>query len=1066
MNLPQKFIAFLKDTSVDFQTRIFTLLTTIGVSGVFVAFLGDIYLGESIIEIVVLGLSVLMLPLITFISISLNALKTGTVLICLGIIGIILPTSFFYGGGPYGGAIIWMTFCYLYIGLVLTGAWRVIMLILMTICIVAEYLAAYYRPEHVFAHSTKMFFIDSAISVILLGFITYIVVWFQNQLFKDENRRAREEAEKVEELNRAQNRFFSNMSHEIRTPINTILGLNEVILRREDLPDDVISDAKSIEGAGRMLLAMVNDILDMSRLESGSMDIVPVSYGIGEMLSEIEDIIRPSAQAKGLTLKVEVDPSTPSELFGDEVRIKQILINILTNAVKYTKEGSVRLYIESEPTGDNEVMLTYAITDTGIGIKKEALPHLYDAFKRVDEEKNRNIEGTGLGLSIVKQLVDLMNGEITVNSVYKQGSTFMVKLRQDIMNPNPVGSLNISGQSGNGTPGNYQQSFEAPDAGILIVDDNALNIRVEKKLLEATKVHSDTALSGAEALEKTLRTQYDVILMDHLMPEMDGIECLAKIREQAGGLNKDTPVIALTANAGSDNQELYRVSGFDDYLCKPVTGVKLEEMLLKHIKKEKVVVMGAAPARDQNEMETTGFARKSALSITTNSLCDLPSAAIRSLGIGIIPISIKTGRGIFWDGVETVADEVVKYVEETGEYAGTEPPTVEEFESFFSERLAETRQIIHITTSSESSDEYNRALQAARAFGNVTIFDSGFVSSAIGLVVLAACRMAQLNYNVQTIISELEKFRKRIDATFILDNTEFMKRSGRMSESLNMVFGALLIHPMIRLKDGKFKVSKLWFGSREKARRNYIAYMLRNRKDIDLDILFITYVGLSEYELGMIEKEIRRRAGFKRIIFQKASAAISVNSGSGTFSILYMKKGDKALDIDPLIPNEGFTKDENITSVYGEDEKNSGDVQSDIQTAENELKDHAENSTQMIREKMFDGLKGVDVKKGIENCGSFEEYMSVLDIYYGNIDEKADELISLYDRQDWNGYMIRVHAIKSTSRLIGAMELADSAQELEDAARNEDGSFMMRHHEGFIMEYRKLKNILRPVCKG
>ncbi len=1062
MSLPGKFMSFLKDPNVDFQTRIFTLLTTIGVTGVFVAFLGDIFLGESIIEIVVLGLSVLILPLITFISISLNALKTGTVLICLGIIGIILPVSFFYGGGPYGGAIVWMTFCYLYIGLVLTGVWRVIMLVLMTICIVAEYFAAYYRPDRIFDHSKGMFFVDSAISVILLGFITCIVVWFQNQLYIDENRRSRKEAEKVEELNRAQNRFFSNMSHEIRTPINTILGLNEVTLRRDDLPDDVISDARSIEVAGSMLLTMVNDILDMSRLESGNMDLVPVSYSLKDMLSELWNMIFPRARDKGIMLKVDVDPSTPSELFGDEVRIKQILINILTNAVKYTGEGSIRLYIESEQSGDNEVMLTYAITDTGMGIKKEAIPHLFDAFKRVDEEKNRNIEGTGLGLSIVKQLVDLMNGEITVNSVYKQGSTFVVKLRQAIVNTDPVGSLHIGGQSDNETHGNYQQSFEAPDASILIVDDNALNIRVERKLLEATRVRSDSALSGAEALGMTLKTQYDVILMDHLMPEMDGIECLARIREQAGGLNKDTPVIALTANAGSENQELYRASGFNDYLCKPVTGSKLEEMLMKHIKAEKVIVTGTSPTRDQNEVETTDFARKSAISITTSSLCDLPYTAIRALGIGIIPINIKTDKGVFWDGVETVSDEVVKYVEETGKYTQTEPPSVEEFESFFSERLAETRHIIHITISSRSSDEYDRALQAARAFGNVTIFDSGLLSSALGLVVLAACRMAQQNYDVQTVISELEKFRKMIDETFIIDNTEFLRRSGRMPESLSMIFSAFLIHPMIRLKDGRLKVSKLWFGSREKARRNYISCMLRRRKDIDPDILFLTYVGLSEYELGMIENEIRRRADFKRIVFQKASAAISVNFGMGTFSILYMKKGERTFDINSLIPNEGPGHDEYISAGYGEDESAFGTQRSDIRSTGEDPDDKG----RIITEKMLEGLKGIDTKKGIENCGSLEGYKPVLDIYYGSIDEGADDLIRLFNTGDWKGYMVKVHGVKSTSRLIGALAFADRAQELEDAARNEDERILMQEHEGFIMEYRGFKNILRPICKG
>lgn len=1052
MRLLKKFIGFLKDPAADFQARKFALLTSIGIVGVLIAFLGDIYLGENMVEIIVLGLTIVMLPFITFIAVAFDKLKEGSILICIGITCIILPVTFFFGGGPYGGGIIWMTFCYLYIGLVLTGAWRIIMLIMMTVFIVTEYLAAYYRPENIFSHSTKVFFIDSALSVVLLGFITYIVVWFQNQMFIDENKRARDEAKKVEELNRAQNRFFSNMSHEIRTPINTILGLNEVTLRRDDLPDDVISDARNIEGAGRMLLAMVNDILDMSRLESGSMEIVPVSYKVSDLLTEMVNMIWTRAEAKGLRLKVDVDPSTPVELFGDEVRIKQILINLLTNAIKYTKEGLVKLYVENEQIGDNEVMLTFAVTDTGMGIRKEALPDLFDAFKRVDEEKNRNIEGTGLGLSIVKQLVDLMGGEITVNSVYTQGSTFMVKLRQGIINPRKVGSIVIGRQTGPGGTDLYKQSFEAPEANVLIVDDNKLNIKVEKKLLEATKVNTDTALSGAEALDMTLTRHYDVILMDHLMPEMDGIECLAKIREQAGGLNKTTPVIVLTANAGSENQELYRKSGFDGYLCKPVAGAQLEEMLMKHISREKIITTGAVHPEDAISEETETFNRKTPLTITTSSLCDIPGTAIRHLNIGIIPITIKTESGEFWDGVETVADEMIKYMGESGKYAATEAPSVYDFERFFAQKLSGTSQIIHIAAGRKLSAEYSRAVQAAGAFGNVTVYDSGFVSCALGIIVLAACRMAQQNYDADGIVSELDKLKKRVNGTFILDSTEYMLRSGRMSEGRNMIFRSFMLHPMIRLRGGEFKVSRIWFGRKERARRNYLAYIFPRRRNIDNDILFVTYVGLSEYELDMIEKEIRRRINFKRIIFQKASAAISINSGPGTFGILYTTGGDNSLNISGLIPDEGRRDDDSIKEYVQEDNVSSVTVEADVSNPVTEEK------------KWYEDLEGINGEEGVKNCGSEEGYRTILDIYFESIGSTTELLNSLFKEQDWAGYKVKVHALKSSSKIIGAADLALGAQQLEDACNKRDADYIMKHHEGFINDYSGFENVLRPIC--
>ncbi|MBQ4417733.1 MAG: response regulator, partial [Butyrivibrio sp.] len=291
----------------------------------------------------------------------------------------------------------------------------------------------------------------------------------------------------------------------------------------------------------------------------------------------------------------------PSRLYGDEVRIKQVLVNLLSNAVKYTEQGSVTMSVQGDRIDDRHVLMTCRVEDTGMGIRKEAIPHLFDAFRRVDEKKNRNIEGTGLGLSIVKQIVDLMHGEIGVSSVYTKGSTFTFSLKQEIADETPVGDISLRTVTGNRARAFYRQSFEAPKARVLIVDDNEMNLTVEAGLLRDTKMTIDTAMSAREALDKTLRTHYDVIFMDHLMPETDGIECLKLIRAQEGGLSREVPVIVLTANAGSENQAMYAESGFDDYLLKPVSGEQLEQALLKALPEDLINATGAAMMQAEAE---------------------------------------------------------------------------------------------------------------------------------------------------------------------------------------------------------------------------------------------------------------------------------------------------------------------------------------------------------------------------------------------------------------------------------------------------------------------------------
>ena len=426
----KSFIQYMFLSDGDFSEKKFTYFTMIGVIALVIVTVGNLMIRENVVEIIGLILTETAAPVVMLFSLKKGKIQTGGVLIGVCMIFFILPIAFFFGGGLTGCVVSWYVFSYLFIGLILEGKQRIVMLILLTVSVVVSYICAYFWPFLVIEHDRPTWYMDSLLSVLVVSYTVYLMIVFQNQLFIRENERSRQQAATIEALNRSQNRFFSSMSHEIRTPINTIIGLNEMILR-EDVSDEVAEDARNIQSASRMLLSLINDILDMSKMESGKMEIVRVSYDTGRMLSELVNMIWGRANEKGLKFVIDVDPYLPAQLFSDEVRIKQILINLLNNAVKYTEKGEVSLSIHCSRTAKGKVMVTYQVEDTGMGIKSESIPYLFDAFKRVDEEKNRYIEGTGLGLSIVKQLVELLGGEITVSSVYTKGSTFTVSIEQE-----------------------------------------------------------------------------------------------------------------------------------------------------------------------------------------------------------------------------------------------------------------------------------------------------------------------------------------------------------------------------------------------------------------------------------------------------------------------------------------------------------------------------------------------------------------------------------------------------------------------------------------------------------
>ncbi len=380
--------------------------------------------------------------------------------------------------------------------------------------------------------------------------------------------------------------FLARISHEIRTPINAVLGMDEMILR-ESTEKEIREYAVDIRSAGKTLLSLVNDVLDMSKIESGKMEIIESDYEPYRLIDNCYTLVAINAKEKGLEFNVINDETVPKMLYGDEVRIRQIIINLLTNAVKYTKKGSITFKVGFRELAGDNIMLSIMVSDTGIGISKESQTVLFDAFERFDDNNTRHIEGTGLGLNIVKQLVELMGGSIAVHSEYGSGSVFTVFIPQKVMSWENMGKYEP--QQGDDYLPNYRQMFVAPRVNVLIVDDNALNIKVFKGLLKNTRMNIDSAESGMKCLEMVKDKKYDVIFLDHMMPNMDGVETLKNMKAMEENVNEDTPIIMLTANALSGAREEYVKCGFDDYITKPLKHTDLESMLFKYIPSHKIL---------------------------------------------------------------------------------------------------------------------------------------------------------------------------------------------------------------------------------------------------------------------------------------------------------------------------------------------------------------------------------------------------------------------------------------------------------------------------------------------
>ena len=889
----------------------------------------------------------------------------------------------------------------------------------------------------------------------------------------------------ADEANRAKSSFLANMSHEIRTPINAVLGMDEMILR-ESRETQIRSYANDIRTAGKTLLSLINDILDFSKIEEGRMEIIPTQYELSSVINDLVNMIRSRAEKKGLKLELSVDPDVPHILYGDEIRIKQIALNILTNAVKYTNEGSVGLSVGYDYISDDEIMLHFGISDTGIGMKEEDMDKLFSPFSRIEEKRNRSVEGTGLGMSIVKQLLALMDSRLDVKSVYGEGSEFSFDIKQKVVSREPMGDVLARLEAGIQESDVYHATFIAPDAHLLVVDDTEVNLAVFTNLLKQTKVDIDTAASGRSALGRIASKDYDIIFIDHMMPDMDGIETLNRMKESK---DTDTVYIALTANAVSGARQMYLDAGFADYLSKPVDGMRLEEMVKRYLPAQKV--LPATQAIEDDEARITGKTNKVLVVDDDEVVCETAKAILKD---GFEVVSCMDGRNAVSAAKKEMPDLILLDINLVGKNG------FEVLEALKEDATVKDIPVMFITADEDREKEAVGLKNGALDFIRKPFIPEVLIQRSIRIISLDRLQK-DLRGEVLNQTRKVDRISKEmmvalshtVDAKDHYTNghservatyaAEIGRRMDKTPEEQKKLYEIGLLHDIgkigipeeiinktERLTDDEFATIKehtkigceILRGItdmpelRDGARSHHERYNGKGYPDglsadaipevariicvADCyDAMTSTRTYSDPKPQSVVREEIKRCSGQQ---FDPAIADIMIG----------MIDDDK----DFIMNEKRFSR-----SVW----RGAGKYW-DIDDAVSEDTGHTRSETEKIIPGWLDDIPEIDKASAIANCGSADSFMSVLTVFHKTAKDKADEIEALYRAGDIENYTIKVHALKSSARIIGATKLSEMAKDLEMAGKSGDNDFMRDNTQALLDRYRDLDKKLAVMDKG
>lgn len=841
----------------------------------------------------------------------------------------------------------------------------------------------------------------------------------------------REQRQIADKANRAKSAFLANMSHEIRTPINAVLGMDEMILR-ESSERQIIGYAEDIRNAGRTLLSLINDILDFSKVEQGKMELILTQYELGSAINDLVNMIRPRADKKGLRFEVSVDSGIPHLLVGDEIRVKQCALNLLTNAVKYTEKGSVHFEVGYEKTSQKSIKLKFTVSDTGMGIKQEDMDRLFSPFARIEEGRNRSIEGTGLGMSITRQLLDLMGSELEVESTYGKGSIFSFAVEQQVTKWQPIGNFakKIS-NSGRGVQ-LYRELFHAPNARVLVVDDNAMNLTVFKGLLKKTLVGIDTASSGAEALRMAELNNYDIYFIDHMMPDMDGIETLKRLRAMEG--RADAVCIALTANAVSGAREMYIEAGFNDYLSKPVDGDRLEKMMLGLLPKDKL----------EEQTVTERYKIKTAPQVlVVDDDAVIRTTAQNILGKAFDVITCGTGEEAILLTKKKMPDVVLLDISLAG---------MNGFEVL--SKLKENPEIRDIPVIFVTGDDSAEAESTGFKNGAADYVKKPFSPEVLLQRTKHAAELYQLQSGLksevdrQQIRSErlslemMMALAKTVDAKDHYTNghsnrvaiysAELARRLGKSEADQQQIFRMGLMHDI-----GKIGVSEDILNKTTRLTDEEFMQIKRHTV-IGSEILSsITEMpGLatgarshherydgSGYPDGLKGKDIPEAA---RII----CAADCYDAMTSTRT--YSKPMDQQKVRNEFIRCSGVQFDPDVAAAMVQMIDDDHDYRMNEQDFTNEIwlggaKLEELTAGENTLADGFNGIEGLDAEAGIQHCGGEDNYKLTLEAFVDQAEDYDTSIRRFIAADDRNNAMIKLHSLKGAARTIGADALGEMA---------------------------------------